>query len=211
MAEEIGKRASDAKVGSEATEPKVENRDWYSSEAGRSRILQLLRNAGTPLELRIASQCREFCRKHDRENETRITTIRAIYDDSQSDKASREVDQSVQFDREIDLNDKISVRLRLRIPIECKCREGIEVFGFPRPKADRLASLPMLSDFAGATLLNQLAYTEPRAILRAGNQRSLLSKRIGASCTMSNSFTNLAVHYTTSFGRLSARHETASR
>ena len=157
-------------AGSDETNP--EDKDWIESEEGRNRVLDLLRNAGTPLEVSVAGQCREFCRRHDGEDETRITTIRAIYGDSRSNKAPREVDQSVQFDREIDLNGDLSVRLRLRVPIECKCREGLEVFGFPRPKSERVASLPMLSDFAGATLLNQLAHTEPQ-IVRNGRESAI--------------------------------------
>ena len=137
--------------------------DWIDSPDGRANMVELLRKAGTPLEIDVARKCRDFCNQHDGEKESRITTKRAIYGAMTSIKAAREVDQSIQFDHEIELNDNIGVRLRIRVPIECKHRRGLEVFGFPRDE-ERSAALPMVSEFAGAVLLNQLAYVESELV-----------------------------------------------
>jgi hypothetical protein len=135
--------------------------DWLKSEDGRKRIFDLLCRSGMPLEVQVAHQCRRFSGLHDGERQIRISTLRAVYGNMQSTKAAREVDQSIQFDRQVDLDDDIGVRLRLRLPIECKYRQGLQVFGFPRPRDERVAMLPVVSDFAGATVVNQLAYLEP--------------------------------------------------
>jgi hypothetical protein len=69
----------------------------------------------------------------------------------------------VNFYSEAELSSQIGVCLSLQIPIECKHREGLEVFGFPyQDEARKLASYPISSDLIGSTLISNLAKNEPR-------------------------------------------------
>lgn len=142
------------------------------SDGARGRVVELLQRAGIPLEVQVAGVCREFCRRHDGINQVRVTTERVVYGEERSSKPAREVDQSVQFDRDLELAEHLGVRLRLRVPVECKHRRGLEAYGFPRRRDERLAALPVVSDHAGAVLVNQLAYIEP-AIIRSRRECAL--------------------------------------
>jgi hypothetical protein len=106
--------------------------DWRESEAASRRVADLLEKAGLPLELKVWNEAERFRKKNSRQSYS-VTTERIIYRKDEGSPA-REVDFSTLFYQDFPLTEKLDIQLILNVVIECKYRQDVEIFGFPRPR-----------------------------------------------------------------------------
>ncbi|MEA1995899.1 MAG: hypothetical protein U9N18_07165 [Campylobacterota bacterium] len=131
---------------------------WSSNAKTKNRVKDLLDQAGIPLEIKVAIACREFCQSRDAMGQVHIITERIVYSPSPSEEIYREIDQHVQIYEEFEVDELTGIQLIVNLPIECKHRADIEVFGFPSISFSNIhRGFPIHGDsFAGSTYFRSL-------------------------------------------------------
>ena len=105
--------------------------DWISKTQAINRVKGLLKQAGIPLEIKIGNICKKFCQSQDVSDQVHITAEKIVYSPSPSEEIYREIDQRVQIYEEFEVDNLTGVQLIVNLPIECKYRTDVELFGFP--------------------------------------------------------------------------------
>jgi hypothetical protein len=90
-----------------------------------------------------------------------VNNERIIYGDPDGEMALREVDQSLSFYTELDLNETLGVQLNLEVPIECKMRANVELFGFAEDNRQRPFAVITTGDLAASELGRTVGRVEP--------------------------------------------------
>lgn len=130
---------------------------WISNNESRKRVKQLLQQAGIPLELQISSVCKKFCQNHAINNNLHLTSAKCVYSPKPDEEVYREVDEKLMIYQELEVSELIGVQLIMEIPIECKYRENIEIFGFPSVHfTDIYKGFPIHGDLAGSVYFRSL-------------------------------------------------------
>lgn len=135
------------------------NSEWHSNKGASSRVAQILEQAGIPLELQVASICKEFFSTSSSSDKVDIFTEKIIYSQSDSEEEYREIDQRVTFYEEFEVSDLTGVMLDVRMPIECKYRKDVEFFAFCISENDSHQGFPIFGDFAGSEYFRSLEST----------------------------------------------------
>jgi hypothetical protein len=105
---------------------------WQDSDSAANRVRELLTESGLPLEIDVQARCRLLVNSGQATHpDFSLTSARLVYTGHHVDGPPREVDQCVTITAEIDLSDTVIIQIFLVIPIECKRRANVEVFGFP--------------------------------------------------------------------------------
>lgn len=131
--------------------------EWLKNEGSKHHMRSLLTKAGLPLEVQVAKLCKDFASRHTKKQGIRISSERLVYGGPE-EETLREVDQYVNLHKEFDTKGPFNVQQMLEIPIECKHRDGMAVFGFPYEEPSRrLVSYPMFSDLSPSYLLRRAA------------------------------------------------------
>lgn len=147
---------------------------WLESEGGRRGVTNLLEMAGLPLEIRVLRAASEFARQTDarkleRRSDKGIPTYsglaadaeRVIYGTEAMGEPMREIDCCVTIMDEYELGDTFGIQQVLQIPIECKVRRDVEVFGICDRSIPPVAvCFPITSDFARSYLAHQFSRIE---------------------------------------------------
>src|SRR4051812_6706039 len=102
---------------------------WMGNPEATDNVKRLLTQSGTAFESRIASRCRLFANVHT-DAITHVRAERVVYGRPDLGEALREVDQVVTIYQELELGSDLGIQLQLQVPIECKARQGLQVFGF---------------------------------------------------------------------------------
>lgn len=131
--------------------------EWSLNTDATNRVKNLLEQAGIPLEIKIASLCKEFCQSHGVADQVHITTEKIVYSPSPAEEIYREINQRVQIYEEFEVDELTGVQLIVNLPIECKYRADVELFGFPSMSpGDVHKGFPIHGDFAGSTYFRSL-------------------------------------------------------
>lgn len=141
--------------------------EWLNNDKATDRVKELLIQAGFPLEIRVEQICRDFVNSHKEKFSTiSFSSGQIIYGGRTLGEAPREVDQSIVFRTNIEIGRNIVIQLRLKIPIECKYRDNLEIFGLPYlASLDRaLVSYPILTSLLGSRLISRIEKAEPSII-----------------------------------------------
>lgn len=125
--------------------------EWKSVPAAVEHVVRLLKRAGTPLELDIASIAESFCGEHDDPQNTSCSAGHIVYADDTADPMYREVDQQVTFYEEFELDSRSGIQLVTTVLIEGKHRIDVEYFAFPSPSKD-MVTFPLFSNLCGSQL-----------------------------------------------------------
>lgn len=105
--------------------------EWISNKEAKNQVKNLLKQAGVPLEIKIANICKEFCQSCSVDEKVHITAEKVVYSPSHSEEIYREIDQRVNIFEEFVVDELTGVQLIVNLPIECKYRADVELFGFP--------------------------------------------------------------------------------
>lgn len=159
--------------------------EWLKNEKSIEHVRRLLNNAGLPLEVRTGQICRKFIDELDENYPSEhypdgtykrynlFYTDRRVYGDEEAGDAHREVDQCVTLSHTIDLSEGMSLNFDLDIPIECKHRDNIEVFGFATGDLEYIYNrFVMSTNLGGSQILKSIALRE-LSILQTGSLYSL--------------------------------------
>jgi hypothetical protein len=135
--------------------------DWLENPNELERVKDLLTQTGYPLEVRVAAVCEAFddwsnvAWTHSASKSHTPFVYRA-------GGVIREVDRLLQMQAytEIANDEGYGLAIALTVPIECKHREHVAIFGFPTPDLKH-ASLPIFSSFAPTGLFHMLGRQKP--------------------------------------------------
>lgn len=117
---------------------------WRLNSEARGRVSRLLEEAGIPLELQVGAICRTFVETvPDRDW---VAAEPVVY--SPDGDVYREIDQLVTLCQDVD-KPPIACQLVLRVPIECKSRNNVELFGFPE-QSTAPPGFPLFGGLAGS-------------------------------------------------------------
>jgi hypothetical protein len=137
--------------------------EWLGNKQATARVKELLEKAGLPLELAAWSEAEEFRRRVETED-LHVRTERIVYGPT-DESALREVDFCTTLYQEFQVSDVLGIQLILEVVLECKYREDVEVFGFPRPdKLGRPPAFPVVTDLAGSDLATRLGSAVPMSL-----------------------------------------------
>jgi hypothetical protein len=137
--------------------------EWLESREASAQVRKLLEKAGLPLELRAWSEAEKFRRRFESED-LNIRTERVVYG-LDEESALREVDFCTSLYQEFEMSSTLGIQLILEVVLECKYREDVEVFGFPRPeKLGRPPAFPVVTDLAGSDLAARLGSAVPASL-----------------------------------------------
>lgn len=132
---------------------------WSSHDAVRARVTELLRDSGALLEHRVGEICRQYASAH-RTDELRIFSERVIYSDGRDDQTPREIDQCVSIS-DIRTVGCLELFHEMRIPIECKHRDGTQIVAVAEGNKYRRLYAPMVSTLGCNSFLFPLIPTDP--------------------------------------------------
>lgn len=136
---------------------------WLSNQQAKEHVGTILEQAGTLLELKVAGICEKFCKSHTKPKQIFVTTENLVYAtpvNNPLEEIYREVDQRVQIYNEIEVSESIGVQLIVDLPVECKCRKGLELFAFSHiSKLKNILEFPIFGSFAGSGYFERLKKT----------------------------------------------------
>jgi len=137
--------------------------DWLRNPQAVDFVRELLIRSGLPLEIRVS----EICESVEAECKSRgldgyLTHSHIAYKATKDKDVVREIDRGVRFIIHRDSSDLYGFELTLDIPIECKRREGVTVFGFPTVSHfETFASYVTAGHFSGASYINHAMRSTP--------------------------------------------------
>lgn len=133
--------------------------EWINNLEARRRVTDILRQAGIPLELRVASECQKFCHENDGPKAPSLRSNKVIYAPLDDSDTYREVDQVVHIHEEFPIGAHTGIQLIGSVPIECKHRHDVEYFAFPVEDIAAYEGFPVWSRLAGSQLFRSLRKT----------------------------------------------------
>lgn len=136
---------------------------WLNNVDATKRVKELLVQAGLPLEIVVAKICQQFSVVTSTQNKDyRVLNEKIVYQTDDHDGTIREIDQCVIVEASVSMASYVDFQLFLFIPIECKHRDNVEIFGFPsRNYHSSAVTHPVLSYLVGANLINALGQHPP--------------------------------------------------
>jgi hypothetical protein len=115
-----------------------------SSQDRFAHIRELLEGSGIPFQASVASDCRRFATVYG-DDELHVSSARVSYGELRdANSALREADQCVTLYQELALGESLGDQLQLQMPIECKHRDGLQLFGFEVGDATEYRRPPMV-------------------------------------------------------------------
>jgi hypothetical protein len=135
--------------------------DWLENSNELERVKALLAQTGYPLEVRVAAVCEAFDDWSDVAWSNAASKGHAPFVYRNGD-VLREVDRLLEMHTytEIANDEGYGLAIALTVPIECKHRETMAVFGFPVPD-QKQASLPVFSSYTPSGLFQALRGRTP--------------------------------------------------
>src|SRR5438445_8205075 len=129
---------------------------WRSNPETRVRVRDLLIQSGASLEARVAALSADFVKRRSHHEQINVSSERVIYGDSKDEESLREVDRVLQFytELEVEAEPQLGVQFQMVIPIECKRRQGIELFGFPYQDPSGVGPV-LVSDLGASDLVRE--------------------------------------------------------
>lgn len=138
--------------------------EWLANADATNHVKNLLLKAGLPLEMQTSEVCRKFISNHGNTNlAIRFSAGRTVYGDENTDNASREIDQVLKMSSNITISKDRVIYLSLFVPIECKHRNNLEVFGFPYKDVGlETIAYPVITDsLNGSSMVNKITKSLP--------------------------------------------------
>jgi len=137
--------------------------EWLGNEGATERVIELLRASGLPLEEKTSRTCLEFCQSNCN-GSFYMFSQPVVYQSLSEDAPFRELDQCLRVNKSFKIGNQRFEAL-LEIPIECKHRDGVQIFAF-RQKGIRwnLCCFPILSPLSGSSFLETISAIHPSVV-----------------------------------------------
>gem|GEM_PF-6265064 len=134
---------------------------WLEHNEVRERVEELLQSGGRPLEERASAICETFSRDNC-DGSFYMYAQPVIYQSSSEPTAFRELDQCLRVVKMLHVGQR-TVEALLEIPIECKHRDGVRIFGFRQSRGVKwdLSSFPILAPLSGSRFTEDLLPIKP--------------------------------------------------
>ena len=134
---------------------------WLEHEAVRERVEQLLESGGRPLENRVAVVCSDFSRSKC-DGSFYMFSQPVVYQSVFEPTAFHEIDQCLKVAKTLQIGQRV-VEAVLEIPIECKHRDNVRVFGFRQASGVKwdLSAFPILTPLSGSRFTDDLSSINP--------------------------------------------------
>jgi hypothetical protein len=131
--------------------------NWVGNSDARRRVSDILKQAGIPLELRVADECQRFCKQRRRKNGPGVDARKVVYSPLDDPDSYREVDQVIHIHKEFPIGSHTGIQFFGTVAIECKHRHDVEYFAFPVEGNRSHEGFPVWSSLAGSQLFKSLS------------------------------------------------------
>jgi len=128
---------------------------WLDSLDAKRYVADILVKSGVPLQLKVASICREFARSCD-DVETIANIGRLVYSPGDDSSKYREIDHAMRFSKMITIGRSPLELLSVDVLIECKSREDVSYFVFKDDIEKFGEAAPVASVLGDAPLVGKL-------------------------------------------------------